>query len=150
MKLSKAKLLSGALALLAIGCVPMTAQTSAAQEKKNQKMVMDWYREVVVSGHVDLVPKYMADSYVEHDPNFNGGRAEFVAHYEKMGAKPIPKTLPMAPAQAIAKGDYVVLVFAHPDKDPKTSTAYEYFTYDVVKVKDGKIQEHWDNARKAQ
>jgi len=144
----RTKAMSCALPLLALGCVPLTAQSGA--EAKNQKLVEDWWREVVVAGHVELAPKYMADTYVEHDPNINGGRAEFVAYYGKNGAKPILKVLPMPPAKVLAKGDRVALVFAHPEKDPKTSTAYEYFTYEVVRVADGKIQEHWDSARKTE
>jgi len=144
----KANLVCSALGLLALGCIPLAAQSGP--EAKNQKLVEDWWREVVVAGHVDLAPRYMADTYVEHDPNITGGRAEFVAYYGKNGAKPIPKALPVAPAKVLAKGDYVALVFAHPEKEPKTSTAYEYFTYEVLRIKDGKIQEHWDNARKTQ
>ena len=35
---------------------PMTAQ-----EKANLKFVMDWWREVIISRHVDLAPKYQAE-----------------------------------------------------------------------------------------
>ena len=143
MRLGNVKLLGGVLALVAMGCGPLAAQ-SAAQEDKNLKMVMAWWKDVVVTGHADQASKYMADSFVDHDPNVMGGRAEFLAHYAKMAKGSLPAT----PAESFAKGDYVALVFEHPDRDPKTSTPYSFFTYDIFKVKDGKIQEHWDTLRK--
>jgi len=125
------------------GCLPLAAQSSSAQESKNQQMVLSWYRDVIVSGHVDQAPKYMADDYIEHDPAISGGRTGFVQHYSNASARP-----PMSkPAEAFAKGDYVVLVWERSDNDPKTSTPYKYFMYDVARVKNGKIQEHWDNVK---
>jgi predicted SnoaL-like aldol condensation-catalyzing enzyme len=142
----KAKLLGGALGL-AFGCGHLVAQNSSAQEQKNQELVMNWWREVVTFGHVDLAPKYMADDYVEHSATKQSGRAGFIKYVSRTPAKPIQSKLPSPPAKSFAKGDYVVMVWEHSDKDPKTSTPYKYFTYDVVRVKNGKIQEHWDNAR---
>jgi predicted SnoaL-like aldol condensation-catalyzing enzyme len=142
----KAKLLGGALGL-AFGCGHLVAQNSSAQEQKNQELVMNWWREVVTFGHVDLAPKYMADDYVEHSATKQSGRAGFIKYVSRTPAKPIQSKLPSPPAKSFTKGDYVVMVWEHSDKDPKTSTPYKYFTYDVVRVKNGKIQEHWDNAR---
>ena len=138
MKFSKASLSAAASALLLFCSVPMFAQ-----ESKNQQLVENWYRDVIMSGHVDQASKYMADDYIEHDPTISGGRAGFVQHYSDASARP-----PMAkPAEAFAKGDYVVLVWERSDKDPGTSTSYKYFMYDVARVKNGKIQEHWDNMK---
>ena len=132
--------------LLTIGCAMLSAQ-NAQQEAKNQQMVLDWYREVIAFGHVDLASKYMADTFIEHDPNIHGGRQEFVASYGKNPPKPIQAKLPTSPTNTFAKGDYVVMLWEHPDKDARTGTPYSFFTYDVTRVKDGKIQEHWNNLR---
>jgi predicted SnoaL-like aldol condensation-catalyzing enzyme len=123
---------------------------NSAQETQNQQLVLNWYREVIAFGHVDLAAKYMANGYVEHDPNIGGGNlAAFVKFYGSKPARPVQPALPKAPAQMFTKGDYVTLVWEHDDRDPKTSTPYKYFTYDVTRVKEGKIQEHWNNARLA-
>ena len=132
---------------LMIGATVLNAQ-NMQQESKNLKMVLDWYREVITFGHVDMASKYMADNYMEHDPNLAGGRKEFVAFYGKNPPRPIQASLPTQPAKSFAKGDYVVLVWEHPDKDAISGTPYSYFTYDVVHVKDGKIQEHWSSLPK--
>src|SRR5439155_624583 len=61
--------------------------------------------------------------------------------------RPIQKKMPWA-STSFAKGDYVLMAWEHPDKDARTGTPYSYFTYDVVRVKDGKIQEHWNSVRR--
>ena len=137
------------VALFAMGCVLPLLAAPSAQEAKNQELVLNWYREVIVFGHVELASKYMANSYIEHDPNIPGNLAGFVKHYGATPARPIQAKLPIAPVQAFAKGDYVTIVWERDDKDPKTSTPYKYDFYDIVRVKDGKIREHWDSARVA-
>ena len=142
MMFRKSAQLAFAVALLVIVGSFATAQT--VQEKNNQQMVMKWYHDVIVLGHVSEASKYMADDYVDHDPRISGGRAAFIQHYENASTRP-------AEGKEIAtfvQGDYVVMVWQRADKDPKTSTPYTYTTYDVVRIKNGKIQEHWDNAKR--
>lgn len=138
--------LTCALFLTAVAGGELKAQDSA-QEAKNLKLVMNWYREVVANGHAELAPKYMADNYVEHNPNYAGGRAEFVAYFEKMPKKPVKTALAKQPDRAFAKGDYVVLVWEL-DGENKDGKAFKYNTFDIVRVENAKIQEHWDGAPK--
>ncbi len=141
MNYPRIQLLAGAVALLALARVPMLAQS--AQEEQNQKTAMSWYREMIQFGHVDQASKYMADDYIEHDPRISGGKAGFVRYYQNPSSRPAEA----APITSFSQGDYVVIVWSRDDKDPKTSTPYKYTTYDVVRIKNGKIQEHWNNAK---
>jgi len=148
---SRTGALATLLVLLALAATPMLAQSKqpTAQEQANLKLVMGWWREVVFAHHVDLAAKYMAEDYVQHDPNVPSGRAAFVEMFGKRPAQPIPDTLPHPPVKAFAKGDYVVLVWEHEDKDPADpSKTYTFNTFDVMRVQNGKIQEHWDSSMK--
>jgi predicted SnoaL-like aldol condensation-catalyzing enzyme len=128
---------------------PMTAQ-----EKKNLDMVMNWWREVLYGGHLELSSKYQAETYIQHNPNANTGRAGFVEYFTKAGIKPInpiPKTMPpdRMPVVSGAKGDFVWLIFEHEDKDPRNpANTYHYNSFDVLRIENGKVQEHWDSAQK--
>jgi len=133
-------------ALVVCSAAALVAQ-EAAQEARNQQLVLNWYREVIAYGHVDLANKYMADDFVEHSANVSGGRADFVAYYGKMGAKPIQASLPRQPYKILTKGDYVVLVWEIEDEDAK-GVKYKYNNFDVVRVASGKIAEHWDSLLK--
>src|SRR5216683_1946397 len=105
MRCSKVGLLGSALTLAIFCCAALPGQSNSAQESKNQRMVLNWYRDAIMSGHVDQTSKYMADDYIEHDPTISGGRAGFVQHYSSASARPAQAK----PVEAFANGDYVVL-----------------------------------------
>lgn len=129
---------------------PQTAPMNA-QEKKNLDMVLTWWREVIDAGHVELAPKYQAEDYIQHNPGINTGRANFVAFFSKIRQpkNPIPDKLSNPPVVMGARGDYVWLIFEREDKDPRDpSKTYHYNTFDVLRIQNGKVQEHWDSAQK--
>ena len=74
---SKLKLFGGALALLAMICAPLAAQSKnmTKQEQANLKMVMDWWRIGLVAAHPEAAEKYLAENLIQHNPNFPQGRA---------------------------------------------------------------------------
>lgn len=148
-----AALLSAGLASAESINPPTTPQTAPmnGQEKKNLDMVLTWWREVLEGGHLELTSKYQAEDYIQHNPNANTGRAGFVAFFSKFAKpqNPIPTTLANPPVVKGAKGDYVWLVFEHQDKDPRDpSKTYHYNSFDVLRIQNGKVQEHWDSAQK--
>src|SRR5579872_1970141 len=100
--------------LLVLGCAALLPQSGNAQEEKNKKLALDWWRYVVAGGKVDSAPKYMADNYIEHDPNIGGGRKEFLEYYGRASLRPNANAKPV---MSFGKGDYVVLVWEHDDKD---------------------------------
>jgi len=164
MKLSRLTFVGGAGLLLAAS-ISMASESinpptnpqvppMNAQEKKNLDMVMTWWREVLYAGHLDLAPKYQAENYIQHNPNINTGRAAFVEFFGKIGRKPmdpIPAAMPKdrMPVVAGAKGGYVWLIFEQEAKDPRDAAkTYHFNTFDVLRIENGKVQEHWDSAQK--
>jgi len=74
--------------LFAIGAY---AQNQAAMIKskdpelaKNKKLVYDFWREVFEGGHLDLAPQYMAEGYIQHNPNVPTGRKAFVDFFPNL------------------------------------------------------------------
>ena len=154
MRFSKLKMLGSGLALLAMSCAPLAAQSKSMtpQEQKNLKMVLDWWREGFVAGHAEAADKYLAENLIQHNPNFPQGRAAVKALLGgRTPVNPIPATLPPqnTPARAFAKGDYVVLIWEREAKDPADpSKMYKYNDFDLFRVENGKLAEHWDGAVK--
>jgi predicted SnoaL-like aldol condensation-catalyzing enzyme len=103
-------------------------------------------REVIVAHHVELAPKYQAEDYIQHNPNIPTGRAAFVKFFSSLGPPvPIPDRLP----NPLRKGDYVVLVWNHSAVDPANPRqTYSYNRFDCLRIQNGKVQEHWDDAQK--
>ena len=116
----------------------------------NKRLVYDFWREVFEGRHMDLADKYMAETYIQHNPNVATGRAAFVDFFSKLSP---PKTIEAqvkAPLVAIvAEGDTVVLSFLREGPDPKDPTKkYTTTWFDMFRIEGGKIAEHWDGAQK--
>ena len=116
----------------------------------NKRLVYDFWREVFEGGHMELADKYMAEGYIQHNPNVPTGRAAFVEAFSKR-VKPQPiEARIKAPLVAIAAdGDLVVLSFVREGVDPKDSSRKFTTTwFDMFRIESGKIAEHWDPAVK--
>ena len=116
----------------------------------NKRLVYDFWREVFEGAHMEFADKYMAESYIQHNPNVPTGRAAFVEFFTRV-KKPAPiEPRIKAPLVAIvAEGDYVVLSFVREGTDPKDATKkYSTTWFDMFRIENGKIAEHWDPAQK--
>jgi len=116
----------------------------------NKRLVYDFWREVFEAGHLDEARKYLAETYIQHNPNVPTGRAafvEFFGRFKKPG--PISPTV-SAPLVAItAEGNIVVLSFVRELPDPRDSTKkYTTTWFDMFRIENGKIAEHWDPANR--
>lgn len=155
LSLLPAMLAFGAIGTLSAESInpPTTPQTAPMnkQEKKNLDMVLEWWRIVIQGGHLDQTSKYQAEDYIQHNPNVNTGRAGFVEFFSKFSKPkdPIPTTLANPPVVEGAKGDYVWLIWETEQKDPRDpSKTYHSNSFDVLRIQNGKVQEHWDSAMK--
>jgi predicted SnoaL-like aldol condensation-catalyzing enzyme len=125
------------------------------REQSNLRFVLDWWREVLEARHLDLTVNYQADSYIQHNINVPTGRQGFMTffgpRFKSAGppVTPIPAKLANPPVVQFAKGDFVILIWEREAKDPvDASKTYKYNTYDMLRLHDNKIQEHWDWALK--
>jgi predicted SnoaL-like aldol condensation-catalyzing enzyme len=116
----------------------------------NKRLVYDFWREVFEGGHLDLADKYLAENYIQHNPNVSTGRAAFVnffGQFKKPGKIEAHVTAPLV--AIAAEGDLVVLSFARELKDPKDpSKTYTTTWFDMFRIENGRIAEHWDPAEK--
>jgi predicted SnoaL-like aldol condensation-catalyzing enzyme len=150
-------LLATSLALAASINPPTTPQTSpamTAKEKANLDMVLDWWRLVIENGHVDETVKYQATDYIQHNPSIPTGQAAFINFFKNVVKVPVknPPAEKMArpPVVAGAKGDFVFLVFEREAKDPNDpSRTYFSNSFEILRLENGKVQEHWDSAKRA-
>ena len=138
--------------------VPVTAnpdqesmlRSADPQLAKNKRFVYDFWREVFEAAHMDLAPGYMAEGYIQHNPRVPTGRQAFIDFFTKV-RKPAPiEARVKAPLVAmIAEGDLVVMAFAREHPEPQdASKKYTTTWFDMFRIVDGKIAEHWDPAVK--
>jgi len=146
------------LALLAPawGQVPVTAApdqevllaSADVRLAANKKLVYDFWREVFEGGHLEFADKYMAEGYIQHNPNVPTGRAGFVEFFGRFAKpKPIEPRIKAPLVSIVAERDLVVLSFAREHTDPKdASKKYTTTWFDMFRIEGGKIAEHWDPA----
>ena len=115
---------------------------------QNKRLVYDFWREVFEGGHLELAEKYMAEGYIQHNPNVPTGRAAFVEFFGKIRKPKAIEAKVAAPLVGItAEGDFVVLSFVREQTDPKdASKKYTTTWFDMFRIENGKIAEHWDPA----
>ena len=116
----------------------------------NKKLIFDFWREVFEGGHMEYADKYMAESYIQHNPNVLTGRAAFVEFFTKFRKpKPIEPKITSPLVSIVANGDMIVLSFVREYQDPKDiSNKYTTTWFDMFRIEGGKIAEHWDPAQK--
>jgi predicted SnoaL-like aldol condensation-catalyzing enzyme len=114
---------------------------------RNKRLVFDFWRIVYEGGHVDQAPKYMAESYIQHNPNVTSGRAAFMALFGKeRPPKPIAPRMKMPVIAIMADRDLVMVSHVRKVRD-RAHPEHIYFItwFDVFRIDDaGLIAEHWD------
>ncbi|MBV9890767.1 MAG: nuclear transport factor 2 family protein [Rhizobacter sp.] len=146
-------LASAALAQVAVVAAPDQEKLLTSADPKlaaNKRLVYDFWREVFEGAHMELADKYMAESYVQHNPNVATGRAAFVDFFQRVRKPAAIEARIKAPLVAIvAEGDLVVMSFSREHADPKDATQkYTTTWFDMFRIENGKIAEHWDPAVK--
>jgi len=110
-----AALSTAASAQLAVVAQPnheLLLASSDAHLAANKRLVYDFWREVFEGGHMELADKYMAESYIQHNPNVATGRAAFIEAFSKRVKPQAIEAKVKAPIVAIvAEGDLVVFGF---------------------------------------
>jgi predicted SnoaL-like aldol condensation-catalyzing enzyme len=154
----KKTMLTVALAAAAAAMLGAQAQSPAmnAKERANLQHVLNWWLECLEGRNLEATAKYQADGYIQHNINFPTGRAGFMKifgeRFKAMGGPvtPPPTKFANPPVVEFSKGDFVVLVWEREAKDPTDATkTYKFNTYDMLRIENGKVAEHWDYAIKA-
>ena len=110
----------------------------------NKKLVYDFWREVLQARHVDRAPQYLAESYIQHNPAVPTGRAAFMEFFGQFPSEPIKNTIDDL-VSIVAERDLVVLAFRRELPDlAREGQTYTTTWFDMFRVADGKIVEHWD------
>jgi predicted SnoaL-like aldol condensation-catalyzing enzyme len=115
----------------------------------NKKLVFDMWREVLEAGHGDLAEKYLREDYIQHNPLVATGRAAFLQFLSRRQPQPIKPTITAKLVNITAEGDYVTLAFVRELAEPADpAKKYTSTWFDMFRIQDGKIAEHWDTATK--
>ena len=156
------------VALSAVSSLPASAQSNhyTAQEQQNLMVVQGFWNNVFLARNTDRAAEYLASDYLEHNPAVPGspnsgikGLQEFMSMFRGRGPGGPRGGAPagaagrgQAPVSDIVftaiDGDIVTFLRRQMALDPASNQPYEAFGFEMFRVRDGKIVEHWDAARR--
>ena len=101
------------------------------------------------SHHPELVDKFLATKEINHNPNDPKTPAGLMALLSSRFPKPEPLHKEIEPLLnlLLAKGNMVLFMYDEEAKDSSGNT-YQADRFEMVRLKDGKIAEHWDVANR--
>ncbi len=113
----------------------------------NKRRVFDFWRIVFEGGHLERAPEFMAEGYIQHNPNVVSGRAAFVELFRRV--RPPRPVAPRIRAQVIsitAERDLVTVATVRKVRDRADPDHVYYMTwFDMFRIDtNGLIAEHWD------
>ncbi len=117
----------------------------------NKKLVFDMYRAIIQAGRTDLAPQFFTESYIQHNPNVTTGRDALVAYIKKTRpVRAMADTITFPVISMIAEGDMVMIavVTFEPEPEPP-GKKYATTHFDLYRIENGKIAEHWDHVPKS-
>jgi predicted SnoaL-like aldol condensation-catalyzing enzyme len=124
-------------------------ESSDPQLAANKKLCYDMYRVVLQAGQWQRAKEFIAKDYIQHNPNVVNGRDALEKFVQGSRPElPVQPTLKLPLISIVAERDRVVLSFVRTLKDADGNTYYSTW-FDMFRIKDGKIAEHWDPAEKS-
>jgi predicted SnoaL-like aldol condensation-catalyzing enzyme len=132
------------------------ARAEAARLEANKQLLL---RDFALGRDLDARKQIRTPDYLQHNPRFvaltgsRGPEAWATAIEHARGKAPLTDTdfsFRSTPVLVMAEGDLVTAIYKAvlPDPDHPGQT-YEAFTFETVRIRDGKLAEHWDAAKLA-
>ena len=123
------------------------------EEQHNLELATMELKDMLQYGHLELADKVMDPGYIQHNPQVPQGRDGFKQFMSRIpgrrpeDAKPIKPEWINPPVLTLVNGPYVLFMWDRKSKDPDdASREYTWNHFDVVRVENGLIKEHWDEA----
>lgn len=127
---------------------PAGPATTPAQQAANKKVVLDFIREVFEAQNLDNADRFIAKDFIQRKPGAPSGLDGFKAWFgPRFKPKPVEATLKSPIVEVLAERDLVFLMLKHQHPHPEApGQNYDSYWFDLFRVRDGKIVEHWDQA----
>lgn len=124
--------------------------TLSDEEKKTLATATAELKDILQYGHLDLAEKTMDPGYIQHNPRVPQGRDGFLRVMNRVPGR-VPQEIKPEwknpPVLTLVNGPYAYMMWDHKAKDPADpSKEYVWNHFDVLRVENGLVKEHWDEA----
>lgn len=117
------------------------------QLARNKRLIFDLWRSIVDAGREDRAARYVHRQFIDHNPDAGSGIEGFRRHFSTRPDRPVQPWIKAPVVAIVAEADIVALVtmqeHPHPARPGRT---YTTTWFDMFRIRDGRIVEHWDDA----
>ena len=131
-----------ALALTIVIAAPTTWADEALTER-NKALVRDFYTTVLIQRNVDAAPRFLRTDYIQHNPQVPIGLKGFMDTFRERFAQKLPSDYKRELLNVVGDNDMVV-VYVRQTWTGRDGQRHQALGFDMFRVKDGMIAEHWD------
>jgi predicted SnoaL-like aldol condensation-catalyzing enzyme len=118
-----------------------------AKEQETKKLGMVEFKDILQYGHTELAMTAMAPGYMQHNMNVAGGRDNFIKNFSTRPKSDIKDAWVAPPTLELITGNFYLKFDERMEKDPTDPAKMSvFYRFDMVRVDDGLIWEHWDVA----
>jgi predicted SnoaL-like aldol condensation-catalyzing enzyme len=122
------------------------AQTTYADEAltaRNKALVRDFYTTVLIDRQIDAAPQFLRTDYIQHNPHVPTGLKGFMDTFRERFAQKLPPDYKRELLNVVGDND-IVVVYVRQTWTGRDGKHNQALGFDMFRVQDGKIAEHWD------
>ena len=120
-----------------------SASADEALTARNKEVVRNFYTTVLIGRDVDAAPKFLRPDYIQHNPQVPTGLKGFVDTFRDRFSQKLPPDYKRELLNLIGDNDMVV-VYVRQTWTGKDGQHHQALGFDMFRVQDGMIAEHWD------
>jgi predicted SnoaL-like aldol condensation-catalyzing enzyme len=114
----------------------------------NKRLVFDFWRSVLNAGRVELMDELLAEGYTQHSPVLPTGRTALKRAFSVVERRDeIPELVEPPLVSIIAEGDLVAMTLVERLPEPGGSGTYTTTHFNLFRVEDGRLAEHWHSVQ---
>jgi predicted SnoaL-like aldol condensation-catalyzing enzyme len=131
-------------AILGFGLLVMAPLSHAADTDlaKNKAIIQGLWNDVFIAKNADAATKYLRPDYIQHNPQVPSGLKGFQDYFRTAFAH-MPPGIKVEVLKTVAEGDIVVTYTQFSGTDPQ-GKAFTETGFDMFRIQDGMVAEHWD------
>lgn len=136
--------LFGAFAVaFTVGMAALAALADDTLTERNKAIVRDFYTTVLIGRNVDAAPRFVRQDYIQHNPQVPTGLKGFMDTFRERFAQKLPSDYKRELLNVIGDKDMVVVYVRQTWTSPD-GQHHQALGFDMFRVQDGIITEHWD------
>lgn len=124
-------------------CAQQSASANEELTARNKAVVRDFYTTVLIRRDVDAAPRFLRTDYIQHNPEVPTGLKGFMDTFRERFAQKLPPDYKRELLNVVGEDDMVV-IYVRQTWTGRDGQHHQALEFDMFRVQEGKIAEHWD------